>query len=143
MNAHNYISCNKFKILDMNKPWVNCFAFETKNMSQRKLNLPAKESLVDSEATSYVEVCVLFSFLLPEVFLGGLWFSSLQRTVLEFHFSWGYGRQSTTQWKVDVFLLSQHVACSFICCFFFYYLLIYLFTYSYIHHNVHKISDCA
>lgn len=54
----------------MNKPWVNCFAFETKNMSQRKLNLPAKESLVDSEATSYVEVCVLFSFLLPEVFSG-------------------------------------------------------------------------
>lgn len=132
MNAHNYISCNKFKILDMNKPWVNCFAFETKNTSQRKLNLPAKESLVDSEATSYVEVCVLFSFLLPEVFLGGLWFSSLQRTVLEFHFSCGYGRQSTTQWKVDVFLLSQHVTCSFICIFFIIYLFIYSLTHTFI-----------
>ena len=116
----------------MNKPWVNCFAFETKNTSQRKLNLPAKESLVDSEATSYVEVCVLFSFLLPEVFLGGLWFSSLQRTVLEFHFSCGYGRQSTTQWKVDVFLLSQHVTCSFICIFFIIYLFIYSLTHTFI-----------
>lgn len=46
--------CNKFKIPNMNKPWMNIFAFETTNMSQGKLNLPAnKEPLVNSGTTSY------------------------------------------------------------------------------------------
>ena len=53
------MSCNKFKIPNMNKPWMNIFAFETTNMSQGKLKLPAnKEPLVKSGTTSFaVDSC--------------------------------------------------------------------------------------
>ena len=48
------MSCGKFKISNMNKPWMIFFAFETTNTSQGKLDLPAnKEPQVNSDTMSY------------------------------------------------------------------------------------------